>query len=61
MERLRVIIQTSPKSLDEIFKDFDEDGNGYISQVEFRNAIRKLGLGLSSKDIDQLMHRFDSN
>lgn len=61
MERLRVIIQTSPKSLDEIFHEFDEDGNGHISQVEFRNAIRKLGLGLSSRDIDQLMVRFDSN
>ena len=61
MERLRVIIQTSPKSLDEIFKEFDEDDNGYISQVEFRNAIRKLGLGLSSKDIDQLMSKFDTN
>lgn len=61
MERLRVIIQTSPKSLDEIFKDFDEDGNGYISQVEFRNAIRKLGLGLSSRDIDALLVRFDTN
>jgi len=61
MERLRVLIQTSPKSLDEIFHEFDEDGNGYITQVEFRNAIRKLGLGLSSRDIDQLMVRFDTN
>ena len=61
MERLRVIIQTSPMSLDEIFRDFDQDGNGYISQVEFRNAIRKLGLGLSSREIDALMLKFDAN
>ena len=61
MERLRVIIQTSPKSLDDIFKEFDADGNGHISQVEFRNAIRRLGLGLSSRDIDTLMVRFDTN
>ena len=29
--------------------------------MEFRNAIRKLGLGLSSRDIDALLVRFDTN
>lgn len=29
--------------------------------MEFRNAIRKLNLGISSKEIDQLMVRIDSN
>ena len=48
-------------SLDQIFRDFDEDGNGYISQVEFRNAIRRLGLGLVSREIDALMLKFDTN
>jgi len=29
--------------------------------VEFRNAIRKLNLGLTSREIDKLMLRIDSN
>lgn len=61
LERLRVIIATSPKSLQEIFDDFDEDGNGFVTLVEFRNAIRRLGLGLTSREIDQIMARIDSN
>lgn len=39
----------------------DEDKNGFISQVEFRNAIRKLNLGLTSREIDQVMTRIDKN
>lgn len=39
----------------------DSDGNGVVSQVEFRNAIRKLGLGLKSVEIDSLMSRIDAN
>jgi Ca2+-binding EF-hand superfamily protein len=32
-----------------------------LTLVEFRNAIRKLGLGLSSKEIDTIMTRSDIN
>lgn len=39
----------------------DSDGNGVISQVEFRNAIKQLKLGLKSTEIDQLMSRIDTN
>ena len=52
IERLRVVIATSTKSLREIFDEFDEDRNGFITQVEFRNAIRRLGLGVTSREID---------
>ena len=61
LERLRAIIQSSPKSLEEIFQEFDEDGNGYVTTLEFRNAIRRLGLGLTSREIDQLMAKIDAN
>ena len=47
-----MIIATSTKSLQEIFNEFDEDGNGFITLVEFRNAIRRLGLGITSREID---------
>lgn len=61
VEKLRVLVSSSPKSLHDIFYEFDEDGNGYITSVEFRNAIRKLGIGLTSRDIDQLMAKIDTN
>jgi hypothetical protein len=60
-EKLRQIIRTSPKSFEDIFKEMDSDGNGVISSVEFRNAIRHLGLGLKSREIDTLMNRIDTN
>lgn len=61
IERLRVIIATSTKSIKEIFDEFDLDGNGFVTQVEFRNALRTLGLGITSREIDQVMNRIDSN
>lgn len=29
--------------------------------MEFRNALRRLGLGITSREIDQVMNRIDSN
>ena len=52
IERMRVIIATSTKSVREIFEEFDEDGNGFVTQVEFRNALRSLNLGITSREID---------
>jgi EF-hand domain pair len=60
-EKLRQIIRSSASSFEDIFKDFDSDGNGYISQVEFRNALRKLNLGVTSREIDKLLQKIDSN
>lgn len=60
-EKLRQIIRSSSQSFEEIFKSFDTDKNGFISAVEFRNAIRKLNLGLSSREIDKLMVKIDTN
>lgn len=61
LEKLRVLLTSSPKSLQDIFNELDEDSNGYITAVEFRNAIRKLGVGLSSRDIDAVLAKIDTN
>ncbi len=61
LEKLRQIIKTSPKSFEDIFKEFDSDGNGTISQTEFRNALRKLNLGLTLREIDKVMAKMDTN
>lgn len=60
-EKLKGIIKSSNKSLAQVFREFDSDGNGRISQVEFRSAIRKLNLGLTSREIDKVMFKFDTN
>ena len=59
-EKLRQIIKTSSQSFEDIFREYDHDRNGTISQVEFRNALRKLNLGLTSREIDKLMDKIDT-
>ena len=54
-------MNTSQKSLEEIFNSMDTDKNGYLSQQEFRHAIRKLNIGVSSQEIDNVMKKIDSN
>lgn len=49
IEKLRNLVNASTKSLEDIFKEFDTDGNGFISSVEFREALRRLNLGLTSR------------
>ena len=48
-------------SFDQVFNEFDSDGNGFITRVEFRNALRKLNLGLTAREIDKIMLRIDTN
>ena len=36
----------------EIFKQWDEDGNGTIDKKEFRRAIRQMGLSAENEDLD---------
>jgi Ca2+-binding EF-hand superfamily protein len=52
LEKLKQIIKSSSMNLRQIFNQMDCDGNGFITQVEFRNAVRQLGLGLTSREID---------
>ena len=60
-EKVRSLMKSSPLTLKEIFMTWDKDGNGRISAVEFRNALRKLNLGLTSREIDKLMAKVDVN
>lgn len=42
-----------------MFKIFDRDGSGYVTNLEFQNAIRNLGLGVTNKEIEELMKAID--
>jgi hypothetical protein len=39
------------QTLRQLFKEFDENGNGLISRAEFRSALESLGLDLSREQI----------
>ena len=43
----------------DLFRDWDEDGNGEVSKKEFRNAMPKLGLDLPKKVIDEVFESYD--
>jgi hypothetical protein len=61
IEKLRYILKTSTKTLVQVFKEFDVDGNGVISAVEFRQALRRLNLGVTSLEIDKVIKIVDKN
>lgn len=61
LKRLQSLVKASPNNLEQVFKNIDIDDSGKLSAVEFRKALRKLGVGLSARDIDLVMSRIDVN
>lgn len=44
-----------------MFKAMDRNGNGSLSPVEFKYAMRDYGLNLSEIEVTQIVKHFDSN
>ena len=44
-----------------LFSDWDEDGTGMISKVEFRRAIKGFGFDCRRRDIDSIFDQMDSD
>lgn len=59
LSRLRLLVQQSGKSLDEIFSQYDTDGSGELSRSEFRKALRALNLGLTILEINEIIRLVD--
>ncbi|KAK3820070.1 MAG: hypothetical protein J3Q66DRAFT_336161 [Benniella sp.] len=53
--------QKSNKEMDAIFKAFDLDGNGYISEQELTKVLAKQGDAPSKEQIKQMMKAADLN
>ena len=61
LELLKQKVSASNKSLNDIFKSFDENGDGTIEFSEFKKAMMATGIKFSEKVIGELFKRFDSN
>ncbi len=61
IERVRQRLVTSKIPLEDFFKQIDTGRDGTISNLEFINAFRKLNLGLSLSEINQILLSIDRN
>merc|ERR1712216_342139 len=50
-----------PGEMDRLFREFDRNRDGDISEREFLRAMDKLRLDLTDKEAKRLMRRFDRN
>ena len=54
-EKLKKFLKTSEFDLEILFKEHDKTGLGLITHLEFRAALRKLNIGLTNHEIDELI------
>ena len=57
--KLKNTLKSSFVNLDQVFLDLDRQNTGYVSNVQFRTAIRKLNLGLTAREIDRILNELD--
>lgn len=51
----------SQEEIEEAFKVFDKDGNGYISSTELRHVMTSLGEKLTDEEVDEMIREADVN
>jgi len=61
LQLLREKVAASTKSLNDIFKSFDQNGDGMIQWEEFRDAMKATGINFSDITLKQMFIRFDKN
>jgi calmodulin len=49
----------SQEEIQEAFKVFDKDGNGYISAAELRHVMTSLGEKLTEEEVDEMIREAD--
>ena len=58
-EQLRDILSKQAVRVIDLFREWDEDGDGTVSKKEFRKAMPMLGLEVPKKEIDALFDSWD--
>ena len=59
VEQLRKALQTNSMRVVDLFRDWDDNGDGLISKKEFRQAMPALGLNVDRSHADALFDSFD--
>lgn len=60
-DKVRQVLLASNIPVEHFFRELDTDNNGSLSNLEFINGIRKLNLGLSLSEIEELVLYVDTN
>ena len=58
-QQLRDILSKNAVRVVDLFREWDEDGNGSVSKKEFRKAMPLLGFDAPRAQVDQLFDTFD--
>ena len=60
-EQLFVILNAHQVKLIDLFREWDDDGNGALDKKELRQAVAALGYDASPVDVDALFHSLDED
>ena len=58
-EQLRAALTQNAVRVIDLFREWDEDGDGTVSKQEFRKALPMLGLQVPRQEVDALFDSFD--
>jgi len=61
VEQLREILTTNAVRIIDLFRDWDDDGNGMIDKKEFRKAIAALGYTAPKSDVNAIFDSMDKD
>lgn len=56
IEKMKKLVRSSDKDLESLFAEFDKFNTGLVTNLEFRNVMRRLNIGLSTYDIDSVLN-----
>ena len=57
----RELFGTQLTGMGDIFKAIDADGSGSVDHMEFRDGVKRLGLGLTAPQIQEMIAVFDED
>lgn len=61
VEKVRNILRQADKTIDEVFKEYVDNGINEISNLQFRNLFKQFNLGLTIREFDALINMCNKN